>query len=54
MIFALLERTKAPLLAALRTHYDVSVVELIAQVYLRKHLNLKDGHKVKIEVLTLP
>jgi riboflavin kinase len=47
-------KVKGALVSALRTHYDASVVELIAPVYLRKHLNLKDGHKVKVEVLTLP
>lgn len=38
----------------LRSHYDASVLEIIAPVPLRKHLNLKDGRKVKVEVLTLP
>jgi riboflavin kinase len=47
-------KVKGAIISALRTHYDASVVELIAPVSLRKHLNLKDGHKVKIEVLTLP
>jgi riboflavin kinase len=47
-------KVKGALVSALRTHYDASVVELIAPVYLRKHLNLKDGHKVKVEILTLP
>ena len=47
-------KVKGALISALRTHYDVSVLELIAPVCLRKHLNLKDGTKVKIEVLTLP
>jgi len=46
-------KVKGALIFALRTHYDVSVLELIAPVCLRKHLNLKDGTKVKIEVLTL-
>ena len=45
---------KGALVTALRSHYDVSVVELIAPVFLRKQFNLKDGHKVKVEVLTLP
>jgi CTP-dependent riboflavin kinase len=45
---------KGALISALRTHYDASVIELIAPVFLRKHLKLKDGHKVKVEVLTLP
>lgn len=47
-------KVKGAIISALRTHYDASVVELIAPVYLRKHLALKDGHKVKVEVLTLP
>jgi riboflavin kinase len=47
-------KVKGALISALRTHYDVSVVELIAPVCLRKHLNLKDGYKMKVEVLTLP
>lgn len=47
-------KVKGALISALRSHYDSSVVEVIAPVYLRKHLNLKDGHKVKVEVLTLP
>jgi riboflavin kinase len=45
---------KGAIISALRTHYDPSVVEVIASVNLRKHLRLKDGHKVKVEVLTLP
>jgi riboflavin kinase len=47
-------KVKGALLSALRSHYDVSVIEIIAPVHLRKHLKLKDGHKVKVEVLTLP
>jgi len=47
-------KVKGALVTALRSHYDTSVVELIAPVYLRKYLSLKDGHKVKVEVLTLP
>jgi len=47
-------KEKGAIISAIRTHYDSSVVEIIAPVCLRKHLNLKDGHKVKIEVLTLP
>ncbi|HVP26986.1 MAG TPA: DUF120 domain-containing protein [Candidatus Bathyarchaeia archaeon] len=45
---------KGAVVLALRTHYDVSVIEIIAPINLRKHLKLKDGHKVKVEVLTLP
>lgn len=46
-------KVKGALLSALRTHYDVSVLEIIAPLCLRKHLNLKDGNKVKIEALTV-
>jgi len=47
-------KVKGALITAMRSHYDVSVVELIAPVCLRKHLNLKDGNKVKVEVFTTP
>jgi len=40
------------LITALRSHYDVSVLEIIAPVCLRKQLNLKDDVKVKVEVCT--
>ena len=33
-----------------RTHYDDSVLEVIAPVYLRKRLNLEEGSKVKVKV----
>ncbi len=46
-------KVKGALVTALRSHYDVSVLEIIAPVCLRKHLNLKDGNKVKVEV-TIP
>jgi riboflavin kinase len=44
-------KVKGALITALRTHYDVSVLEIIAPVCLRKHLGLKDGNKVKIETI---
>ncbi len=47
-------KVKGAVITALRSHYDTSVIEVIAPVFLRKHLKLKDGHKVKVEVLTLP
>jgi riboflavin kinase len=47
-------KVKGALISALRSHYDASVIEVIAPVFLRKHLKLKDGHKVKVEILTLP
>lgn len=37
-------------ISALRSHYDRSVVEIIAPVNLRKQLRLKDGQKVKVEI----
>ncbi len=43
---------KGALVTALRSHYDASVLEIIAPVCLRKQLGLKDGHKVKVEVYT--
>jgi riboflavin kinase len=47
-------KVKGALVTALRSHYDVSVLEIIAPVCLRKHLSLKDGNKVKVEVFTTP
>ena len=47
-------RVKGAIVLALRSHYDTSTIELIASVPLRKYLNLKDGQKVKVQVLTLP
>lgn len=47
-------KVKGALIAAMRTHYDFSVLEIISPVCLRKHLGLKDGNKVKVEILTLP
>ena len=47
-------KIKGAMISALRSHYDISVLEIIAPVCLRKQLNLKDGHKVKVEIMTLP
>lgn len=47
-------KVKGAIVSALRTHYNTTVVELISPVCLRRHLGLKDGNKVKVEVLTLP
>jgi riboflavin kinase len=47
-------KVKGALVTALRSHYDVSVVEIIAPVCLRKQLNLKDGNKVKVEIYIMP
>jgi len=47
-------KVKGAVVAALRSHYKSSVIEVIAPYYLRGKLKLKDGHKVKVEILTLP
>lgn len=47
-------KAKGAILFAMRTHYDVSVIEIIAPNFLRKQLKLKDGHKIKVEAFTLP
>lgn len=46
-------KVKGAIVTALRSHYDVSVLEIIAPVCLRKQLNLKDGNKVKVEIYIL-
>jgi riboflavin kinase len=45
-------KVKGALVIATRSHHDNSVLEIIAPVYLRKQLKLKDGNKMKIEVFT--
>jgi riboflavin kinase len=45
-------KVKGALISALRSHYDNSVLELIAPVNLRKQLKLKDGQKLKVEIQT--
>jgi len=47
-------KVKGAVIMAMRSHYNSSVIEIIAPLFLRKHLKLKDGNKVKVEVLTLP
>lgn len=47
-------KARGAIISALRTHYDASVLEIIAPEPLRRTLRLKDGHKVKVQVLTLP
>jgi riboflavin kinase len=43
-------REKGGVVIALRTHYDKSVLEVIAPTCLRDRLKLKDGNKVRVEV----
>jgi len=47
-------KVKAAVVCAMRSHYNSSVLEVIAPSFLRRQLKLKDGNKVKVEVLTLP
>ena len=47
-------KAKGALIFAMRTHYDASVIEIIAPNFLRQQLKLKDNHKIKIEAFTLP
>jgi len=47
-------KVKGAVVSALRSHYNSSVIEVIAPTFLRNQLKLKDGNKVKVEILTLP
>jgi riboflavin kinase len=47
-------RAKGAILFALRTHYDSSVIEIIAPNFLRQQLKLRDSQKIKIEAFTMP
>jgi len=47
-------KVKGAIISAMRSHYNSSVLEVIAPTFLRGKLKLKDGNKVKVEVLTLP
>jgi len=47
-------KEKGAVVLALRTHYDSSVIEVIAPRCLRKVLKLRDGNKVKVEVFLEP
>ncbi|MFP3985251.1 MAG: DUF120 domain-containing protein [Candidatus Bathyarchaeia archaeon] len=47
-------KAKGALTFAFRSHYDSSVLEIIAPEYLRNLLKIKDGQKIKIEVFIMP
>lgn len=47
-------KAKGAVVSALRSHYNSSVIEIIASRFLRSNLKLKDGNKVKVEILILP
>jgi riboflavin kinase len=43
-------KIEGAIVSAIRSHYNSSVVEVIAPVYLREKLKLKDGNKVRVEI----
>lgn len=47
-------KMKGAVLSAMRSHYDSSVLEVISSDFIRNKLKLKDGNKVKVEILILP
>ena len=47
-------KAKGAVIYALRSHYGSSVLEIVSPTFLRSHLKLKDGNKVKVELLILP
>jgi riboflavin kinase len=47
-------RVKGAVIYAMRSHYGSSVLEIVSSVYIRNALKLKDGNKVKVEILILP
>jgi len=47
-------KVKGAVILAMRSHYNASVLEIIAPNFLRSQLKLKDGNKVKVEALILP
>ncbi|UCH32697.1 MAG: DUF120 domain-containing protein [Candidatus Bathyarchaeota archaeon] len=47
-------KARGALILAFRTHYDSSVLEIIAPHYLRNQLKIRDGQKVKMEIFTMP
>ncbi|MBT8171264.1 DUF120 domain-containing protein [Candidatus Bathyarchaeota archaeon] len=47
-------KVRGAVINILRSHYDSSVLEIISPTFLRRKLNLKDGNKVKVEILILP
>ena len=47
-------KVKGAIIYAMRTHYGKSVLEVVSPTFLRSKLKLKDGNKVKVEILILP
>jgi len=47
-------KVKGAVLLAMRSHYDISVLEIISSESIRSKLKLKDGNKVKVEIFIMP
>ncbi|MCJ7613739.1 DUF120 domain-containing protein [Candidatus Bathyarchaeota archaeon] len=47
-------KVKGAVIHAMRSHYGSSVLEIVSPTFLRSNLKLKDGNKVKVEILILP
>ena len=47
-------KVKGAVIHALRSHYGASVLEIISSSFLRNSLKLKDGNKVKVDIMILP
>jgi riboflavin kinase len=47
-------KVKGAVIYAMRSHYGSSVLEIVSPTYIRNSLKLKDGNKVKVEILILP
>jgi riboflavin kinase len=45
------DKEKGAVISALRSHYDQSIIEIIAPVNLRQLFKLKDGNKIKVDIL---
>jgi len=44
------DEVKGAVITAMRSHYDTSIIEVIAPTYLRNRLKLRDGDKVKVKI----
>jgi riboflavin kinase len=47
-------KSKGAVIYAMRSHYGASVLEIVSPTFLRRQLNLKDGNKVKVEIIISP
>lgn len=47
-------KARGALIAAFRTHYDSSVLEIISPHFLRSQLKIKDDQKLRLEIFTMP